>query len=263
MNWWKIILFVLSTLIAIGGLYLTKPERQVLAKTLIFLIIITTIVGIILEIVDTQEHKQEQKKAETAYKKIDEQHSVIMEKDKRIVELEKKQHLLTQQELLIKDLKVIAQYIFSLKSNTIEKGGRSMGLSVTGGFVNTSSEPKDILRMYTDYKFDLNYPDKKTAELILEFIPKDSNQIINEPISFLEKYNRFVLPYESICRDFVKTDIGSRIKLHLQIIINGKLIIETAESIDVPLNTKVLNFEPKEKLFKDIENKYLKKVTKE
>lgn len=96
MNWWKIIFFVLSALIAIGGLHLTKPERSGLAKILIFLIVIATIIGIILEIKDIQEHKLEQTKAEKAYAKIDEQHSVSMEKDKRIEELEKKQEKLKE-----------------------------------------------------------------------------------------------------------------------------------------------------------------------
>ncbi len=97
MNWWKIVIFGLSALIAIGGLYLTKPERPGLAKILIFLIIITTIIGIILEIKDTQEHKLEQFKAEKAYAKIDEQHSVIMEKDEKIAALEEHQRKLKQE----------------------------------------------------------------------------------------------------------------------------------------------------------------------
>lgn len=71
MNWLKIIVFVLSAMIAIGGLYLTKPEKPKLAKALFLLIIVSVTVGIVLEVKDVQSKKQQQKKAEAAYKQID------------------------------------------------------------------------------------------------------------------------------------------------------------------------------------------------
>jgi len=43
----------------------------------------------------------------------------------------------------------------------------------------------------------------------------------------------------------------------LQIVINKKLIDKYEEIVDIPPNTKALNFKPKEKLLKDIEKKYL------
>ena len=71
MNWLKIIVFVLSAMIAIGGLYLTKPEKPKLAIALSLLIIVSVIVGIVLEVKDVQSKKQQQKKAEAAYKQLE------------------------------------------------------------------------------------------------------------------------------------------------------------------------------------------------
>ncbi len=59
MNWFKIIVFVLSAAIAIGGLYLTKPEKPKLAKALSFLIIVSVIAGIVLEVKDVRSKKQQ------------------------------------------------------------------------------------------------------------------------------------------------------------------------------------------------------------
>ena len=47
-------------MIAIGGLYLSKPEKPKLAITLSFLIIVSVIVGIVLEVKDVQNKKQQQ-----------------------------------------------------------------------------------------------------------------------------------------------------------------------------------------------------------
>jgi hypothetical protein len=60
MNWLKIIVFVLSAMIAIGGLYLTKPEKPKLAKALSFLIIVSVIAGIVFEVKDVKIKKQQQ-----------------------------------------------------------------------------------------------------------------------------------------------------------------------------------------------------------
>lgn len=120
MNWLKIILFVLSAAIAIGGLHLTKPERPSLAKILILLIIITTIIGIVLEIEDVREHRRQQSKAEEAYRKIDEQHSAIMEKDKKIAQLEQSQkeiEKLAQPRTLSREQKTRLLQLLSVKSN--------------------------------------------------------------------------------------------------------------------------------------------------
>jgi len=55
----KIIVFILSAIIAIGGLYLTEPNRPKLAMFLSFLIIISVIVGIALESKDNRSKKQQ------------------------------------------------------------------------------------------------------------------------------------------------------------------------------------------------------------
>ena len=56
----KIIIFVLSAVIAIGGLYLTKPDKPKLAKILSFIIIIVMFIGIVLEVKDAKSKKQQQ-----------------------------------------------------------------------------------------------------------------------------------------------------------------------------------------------------------
>ncbi len=60
MAWFKIITFVLSAIIAIGGLYLTEPNKPRLALFLSILIIISVIVGIVLEVKDVKSKKQQQ-----------------------------------------------------------------------------------------------------------------------------------------------------------------------------------------------------------
>jgi len=64
MTWLKIAAFMLPAIIAIGGLYLAKPDKPKLAVTLSVLIIIGVIVGIVLEVKDVQSKEQQQKKAE-------------------------------------------------------------------------------------------------------------------------------------------------------------------------------------------------------
>ena len=167
---------------------------------------------------------------------------------------------LIKQELLIKDLKVNVRYVFKLKNDINKKGGRTMGLSCCAGFVNTNSETDDILKMYTDYKFDLDYPNSKTAELMLIFTPVDQSQILNKRIYFLEKYDLFVLPYEAIRRKFIKLDVVPKLKVNFQIIINGKLFDRYEKTIDVPANTIELKFRPEKGLFKNIEKRYLEEI---
>ena len=64
MTWLKIAAFMLPAIIAIGGLYLAKPDKPKLAVTLSVLIIIGVIVGIVLEVKDVQSKEQQQKKAQ-------------------------------------------------------------------------------------------------------------------------------------------------------------------------------------------------------
>jgi len=114
---------------------------------------------------------------------------VDKKKDIKIQQLRENQSTLVQQELLIKDLEVIAQYIFNLKNDKAEEGGRSVGLGFSGGFLNTDSETKDVIEMHSNYEFDLNYPNRRTAELILKFIPVNRDKIINKPIHMLVSCN--------------------------------------------------------------------------
>lgn len=144
MNWWKIISFILSAIFAIGALYLTKPERAGLAKFLIFIIIISIIVGIVLEIRDVQEYKKQEakttkwrKKTEAAYKKIDEQHSAIMEKDRKITNLEEQQKKLGQDLEEVDKKAKPNQIIF--RSKKIER--TESGLKVTLQFRPVKNEP--------------------------------------------------------------------------------------------------------------------------
>jgi len=62
---------VLPAIIAIGGLYSTKPDKPKLVHTLSVLIIIGVIVGIVLELKDSHSKNQQQNKAEAAYKQIE------------------------------------------------------------------------------------------------------------------------------------------------------------------------------------------------
>lgn len=71
MTWLKIIAFVLTAIIAIGGLYSTKPDKPKLVRTLSILIIISVIVGIASELIDAHGKEQQQDKAEAAYKQIE------------------------------------------------------------------------------------------------------------------------------------------------------------------------------------------------
>jgi len=60
MAYFKIITFVLSAIVAIGGLYLTEPNKPRWALFLSILIIIGVIVGIVLEVTDVKNKKQQQ-----------------------------------------------------------------------------------------------------------------------------------------------------------------------------------------------------------
>jgi len=166
-NWLKIILFIFSAAIAIGTLCLAKHGRPKLAKALICTIVLSTIIGIILEHQDTQKYIKQQKeatdwrnKAEDAFKKIDEQHSVIMKKEERIVELEKK--------------------IFNVSSYN-QRGG------MTAGEINIGNVPRVF--------------DEQVASALNQNLPSDKNEPIEitcvmgdqEAFQFAEQIKRYLL----------------------------------------------------------------------
>ena len=79
MNWLKILLFSLSALIAIGVLFLNKTiERPGLTTVIVILIIASIGIGIYLEKQDADEHNNEIKRANSAFKKIDELHAALI-----------------------------------------------------------------------------------------------------------------------------------------------------------------------------------------
>lgn len=86
MTWMKIIAFVLPAIIAIGGLYSTKPDKPKLVHTISVLIIIGVIVQIVLELKDSHSKKQQQKKAEGAIENLKNQNNELIAQTKDLKE---------------------------------------------------------------------------------------------------------------------------------------------------------------------------------
>lgn len=164
---------------------------------------------------------------------------------------------LENQELLLRDLRVRVCYTFRLAQDAEDKGGRIMGLSIDGGFVDTHSNTGDVLRMYTDYEYDIAHPRSRALEASFEFIPVDQAQVLNRPVSWLEKYDMLVLPYEAILRTFVGGVQGQWLGLEIKVLVNGRVIAEYVQDGDVPAGTKNLHLAPEGGLFRDIEKLYL------
>ena len=130
MNWWKIGAFSLSAILAIGSLLLAKIERPLLTVFIVILIIISTGVAIRLEYLDTKEYNEQKKetvqwreKANKSLRKIDEQHSMIMEKDGKITTLEEQQEKLERNvEEVDKKARPNTISFFSKKIEQIETG---------------------------------------------------------------------------------------------------------------------------------------------
>ena len=168
MTWLKIIAFVLTAIIAIGGLYSTKPDKPKLVRTLSVLINLGVIVAITLELIDSHGKKQQQNKAEAAYKQIEnlsnQNKELIAGKDKVVAQnkellgkIEKYQKDLREKEQKIEDLekkaKISARGVTSMYSFNGAKRQTSAGnIKVVVG------EEFEIFRQMVDLEESKNYP---------------------------------------------------------------------------------------------------------
>jgi len=144
MNWLKVVSFCFSGILAICLIFLSKIEKPLLVTIVIVLILISTGIAIFLEYQDSEEVKTKdqnaekwRKQASESLNKIDEQHEVIMKKEKRITvleeEIEKLDHNISEVNKKAEPNKI------SLLSKNIEEKGE--GYKITLKFKPTKNEP--------------------------------------------------------------------------------------------------------------------------
>ena len=168
MTWFKIVAFVLPAIIAIGGLYSSKADKPKLVHTISILIIIGMIVGIALELKDSHSKKQEQNKAEAAYKQIEnlnnQNKELIAGKDQVVAQnkellgkIEKYQKDLREKERKIEELEKKAK--MSARGVTSIYSFNGVKRETSGGNIKgVVGEELGIFRQMVDLEESRKYP---------------------------------------------------------------------------------------------------------
>lgn len=224
----NILIFIAAALLLLYPLLeeKIKPTRKkILKKLFIVLIIINILI--------------------TAY--------TIESQDLKDIELNK----LKQQEILIKDFRIDVEYTSNLNQETNEAGGRTVGTAFSGFISNSTKEieidfnDKELVKLRSDYNIDTEFPDKKTKVIKIEFTPTN-DVLINKNISFLERYDTIILPFEVSPLHWDSPTVEIRVK----IIINGKLVYDDKDIEQTSSGPFIIYYHPKD-LFSNIEQKYL------
>jgi len=165
MTCFKIIIFALSAVIAIGGLYLTKPNKPGWALFLSILIIIVMFIGIVLEVKDGKSKKQQQDEVVAHNKELlgkienlnDQNKELIAGKDKLVAQntklLENIKTLDEQNKELDRKAKLSARGIISIYTfNGNRRENTAGSITLLGG------PEREIFKQMVDLEKSKNYP---------------------------------------------------------------------------------------------------------
>lgn len=159
-------------------------------------------------------------------------------------------------DLIIKDFRMDVEYASKLNQETNETGWKDAGLAYRGDIVNSTEEieiaKKESVILMSDYYPETVFPDKKTKVIKLRFTPTN-DILINKRISFLERYDMIILPFN--LSPLPQWD-SPTVEVRVKILINGKLVYDAKDTALTSWRTDILYYRPKD-LFSNIEQRYI------
>lgn len=176
---------------------------------------------------------------------------------------DKKIESLTKNEMILKDLKIIIQYIFKIRINK-KNPIKISNIRFDSHLLKSSDNREEMIQMCNnDTTADIFFSGD-TMNVKIIFLPLDISLILNKPISFLETYKVYTIPYKDIYREIVANVIKEnidkynreKVMIKINIIVNGIKFKHIQDIVTESIETEWLDVKDDIGIFNNIENLY-------